>query len=730
MCPRGSMRVLGVVLLAVTCAGVCAHAQTIRVDVAPGAEANSFVPSEALGAGIDRLSSTAVEKLFTRQAIDKVLSAGWQSVSYRQNTELHVEAWHWNPQGAWSDPGGKGYFTGSASPGEPIHHSYGYMLPHRGVTRNDGTDTIGYSRLTDGDPATYWKSNPYLTKTFTGEDDARHPQWVTIDLAGALAVNAIRIAWAEPFARRYVVQYWTGLDPVKQPTKGAWVTFPGGAVTAGRGGTATLPLAASPFIVRFLRIWMTESSDSCDSHGPQDRRNCVGYAIGELYLGTRSPAGEFYDLIRHTADQDQTATVCSSVDPWHEASDIGPKTREQVGLDLFYTSGYTRGLPAMVPIAMLYGTPEDAAAQLTYLKRRGYPISWVEMGEEPDGQYMLPEDYGALYLQFATALHSVDPALKLGGPVFEGVNEDIQVWPDAEGRVSWLGRFIDYLKAHDRLDDLSFMSFEHYPYEPCNIQWSALYDEPALITNIVRVWHEDGLPPGTPLFVTEVNIAWATGESFVDTFGALWLADYVGAFLTAGGSGLYYFHYLPSPLHGGCNQSYGTFGMFAVDANYEIRQPTSQFFASQLLTQEWVQPGSGRHQVFPATSDVLDAAGHVLVTAYAVHRPDRQWSLLVVNKDQQNAHRVRIVFDDRVAGTHRMFRGQTTVAGFGSGQYQWHANGPDGFANPDGPPVRSAVEAGADTQFELPPASMSVIRGSLGAGGLQPGHTTRSGETP
>ena len=36
-------------------------------------------------------------------------------------------------------------------------------------------------------------------------------------------------------------------------------------------------------------------------------------------------------------------------------------------------------------------------------KKRGYPVSHIEMGEEPDGQYMLPEDYGALYLQFATA---------------------------------------------------------------------------------------------------------------------------------------------------------------------------------------------------------------------------------------------------------------------------------------------------------------------------------------
>jgi len=116
------------------------------------------------------------------------------------------------------------------------------------------------------------------------------------------------------------------------------------------------------------------------------------------------------------------------------------------GFDLFFTSGLTNNLPAMIPVTMLYGTPEDSAAQIAYIEKRGYPISYIEMGEEPDGKHAMPEDYGALYIQWANALHKIDPKLRLGGPIFEGVNEDIRVWPDAQGRTSWMGRFVSYLK--------------------------------------------------------------------------------------------------------------------------------------------------------------------------------------------------------------------------------------------------------------------------------------------
>jgi F5/8 type C domain len=721
-----------------------AAAQTVTVDSSHAT--NHFIPSETLGAGVDRIAAEAIDKDLLPGSLQQTLSSGWQTVSYRQNTELAIEAWHWNPQGKWSDghsstdPAGKGYFTGAAVPTENLRYSYGYALPRRGFTRNDGTDNSGFSRLTDGDLNTFWKSNPYLTQHFTGESDALHPQWIVLDLAQPQPIDSIRIAWAEPYATHYAVQYWSGDDPIKSPTRGVWQTFQQGAVNAGKGRTETLRLVNAPVIARFIRIWMTESSNTCDADGPSDPRNCVGYAIREIYLGTiterSSGKAEFHDSIRHTADQEQTTTYCSSVDPWHTAANLESTRQAQVGFDLFFTSGVTRGLPAMIPVALLYDTPDNAVAEIAYLEHRRYPISYIEMGEEADGQYMLPEDYAALYLQWATALHRLDPTLKLGGPSFQGVNKDIEVWPDASGRVSWTARFIDYLKQHGRLKDLAFFSFEHYPYDPCRIPWSSLYDEPELMRHIIQTWREDGVPADVPMFITEGNLSSAASETYQDVFSGLWLADYIGSLLDAGAKGVYFFHYLPLQMEPGCNSSPGTFGMFTVDAGYNIQQPLAQFFVAQLINLEWAQPAGGEHQVYSAKADIEDGAGRELVTAYALKRPDGEWSLMIVNRDQENAHQVRIAFRGAFDGkpdTTAAFAGPVELATFGSAQYKWNpprtrfmahaeeAGKPtilaytNGRADPDGPILRAKQNGSRDTFYELPAASVVVIRGSVSA---------------
>ena len=183
-------------------------AQKVTVDADPAHIANTFSPVHSLGAAIDRLRTGTPDHLLKDPLLKEILGAGWQTVTYRQNTELMVEAWHWNPAGKWSNPEKQeGYFVGNPEPAGEIHSSWAYPLPHRGFSRGDGN---GWSRLTDGDLHSYWKSNPYLTKAFTGEDDSLHPQWVMIDLGTKIDVNAIRIAWADPYAKKYAVQFWTG----------------------------------------------------------------------------------------------------------------------------------------------------------------------------------------------------------------------------------------------------------------------------------------------------------------------------------------------------------------------------------------------------------------------------------------------------------------------------------------------------------------------------------------
>jgi len=397
------------------CAGVAPMAaQTVRVDVSPG-RAIAFDPDKAMGTSMDILPAKDFDKVYSDPIIKESLSAGWGPITYRQNTELTYDAWHWNPNGTWSNPKSKsGYFVGSAEPKEFIRESFGYRLAHRGTTRSD-SGQFEFSRMTDGDPATYWKSNPYLTSKYTGDSDTANPQWVVMDFALPQEIDAIQIAWANPYATKFVVEYWAGKeDPLTKPLAGTWVEFPQGEVAGSTGGNKVLRLAERPISTRFLRIWMTESSNTCDTHGSSDPRDCVGYAISEISAGNFNMLGQFVDLVKHTPSQAQTLTQASSVDPWHSADAI-ISTRIQTGFDLFFKSGYTNNLPAMIPIAMIYVTPEDSAAELAYIEKRGYPVSYVEMGEEPDGAFMLPEDYGALYVQWARALHGVDPKLKLGG---------------------------------------------------------------------------------------------------------------------------------------------------------------------------------------------------------------------------------------------------------------------------------------------------------------------------
>jgi hypothetical protein len=697
-------------------------AATVHVDATPGHAINSFDPDSALGSSVDVLSHDGIDKVYTPHIIQESLSAGWGPITYRNNSELRMAAWHWTENGTWSDPAHKsGYFTGSTELKEPTRYILSYALPHRGFS------TSG-DRPLQGPNLSYWKSNPYLTSKFTGESDSLHPQWVVVDLQAEKPVNAIRIAWASPYATTYQVEYWVGkraLDFDEGP-KGEWKTFSAGAIKNAPGGTDNLKLADVPVSTQYVRLLMMESSNTCDLHGSDDVRNCVGYAIQSIRLGTIDSSSAFAEVEKNMADR-PTTYCSSSIDPWHSASDVNATGGYQhSGFDLFFTSGLTNNLPAMIPVTMLYGTPDDAAAEIAYVEKRGYSIGYVELGEEPDGKHAMPEDYAALYIQWAAAIHKVDPKLKLGGPIFEGVNEDIRVWPDAQGRISWMGRFVDYLKEHGRISDLAFVSFEHYPFEACTITWKTLYTEPQLMKHILQVWRDDGVPKEVPLMVTENHLASQLTGPMTTIFAALWLADNVGSFFEGGGAAFYHSPIQPQGIQRSC-LGWASWSNFVADEGgsdegpnegYVIKGYTSPYFAAHVINLEWVQHHSGMHHMFPSAVDlknneIQDGEGNVLVTSYAVHRPDGNWSLMLVNRDENNPHTVRVQFEDSKSKQSASFSGPVTFVTFGSEQYVWINDGPNSHADPDHPPIATTVAAGSQTAFTLPKASITVLRGRV-----------------
>src|SRR5689334_4144901 len=265
---------------------------TVAVDTDPEHILNRFDPDQALGSSIDVLSKYDIDKVYTPHILQESLSAGWGPITYRNNTELRMAAWHWTENGTWSDAQHKsGYFTGSTDLKDPTRYILAYALPHRGFATSGDAPVSGPN-------LTYWKSNPYLTQKFTGESDSVHPQWVVVDLREPQAISAIRVNWAQPYAKKYKVEYWVGTDALDFDggPRGTWQAFPSETVNDSHGDASTLQLSPTPVTTQFVRILMTESSNTCDEHGSSDVRNCVGYTIDTIKLGTVDPSGNFSEV--------------------------------------------------------------------------------------------------------------------------------------------------------------------------------------------------------------------------------------------------------------------------------------------------------------------------------------------------------------------------------------------------------------------------------------------------
>jgi hypothetical protein len=685
-------------LTALTLSALCISGSALAADVTVELDQPlaTFAPRSALGAGLDGHDHGATRQLYTRANVRAMRSTGLEPISYRLRTELAVEAWHWNRRGRWSDAHRhQGYWTSSTRRGVPFATTYGYRLPRRGDTF-DQADDDGYSRLDDGDPHTFWKSNPYLDPRFA---HASHPQWIVIDLGAARAVDALELDWGAPYARRFRVDYAVDGDPTYNTDRVVWRAFPH-ATFAGHPGRQRVRLARAPQRVEWVRVLLSRSSHT----GPRrsrDVRDRLGFAVGELRLGRGARSGRLHDLLAHApSNARQSPTYVSSTDPWHRARDRDPDT-EQPSFRRVLRSGLTRGLPLLVPVPVLYGTPRDAAGELRYLHRLRVPLRGVELGEEPDGQLASPEDYGALYARFARALRRADRRVPLGGPGLQSSVPNWTWWPDRHGGRSWMRRFLAELRRHGALPDYDFLSFEWYPFDDvCGDVGAQLASAPGLLRTVLANLRAEGVSPHMPTFITEYGWSASAAQAEVDLPGALMDADVVGTFLSQGGTATYLYSPEPDALMRDTRRcdAWGNLTLFASDDAHRIRFPTALAWGARMLTHDWTAPGDRADTLLATRVD--DAPS---VSAYTLRRPDGSLALLLLNKDTRPVAL-------RLGTARGPLTGAATVAQLSAATYRWHPRGPHGFARPDGPPVRFTTLLGADGRVDLPARSLTVLR--------------------
>jgi hypothetical protein len=678
----------------------------------------SFRPDRAWGAALDGQDEGEIGDRYTAGNLAEMNSTGLGPVAYRLRTELAIEAWHWNPEGRWSDSARQqGYWVSNDRSSAPIEVSYGYRLPRRGRTRDDGNDD-GYSRIDDGDPASYWKSNPYLDPRYTGESEAAHPQWLVVDLGAAHPVNAARVAWGAPWPRRYRFEYWDGDQSlwIDRNPHGSWRPFPAGSIENGQGGEPTLSLAPRPVVTRFVRVTLWESSHAAVA-GSTDPRDSLGFALREIALGTLDESGKLADVVRHgTNAARQSWVLVSSTDPWHRARDRDPRVM-QPGFDLVFRSGLTHQQPVLLPVGVLYDTPENAAALLRFLRARGYPVERLELGEEPDGQRVAVEDYAALYLQFARALHGVDPTVTLGGPSWQSARNDVlAVWPDRPRsgvRPGWVGRFLDYLESHGGQREFGFFSFEWYPFDdPCAATAPQLAAAPALLAAALGELREEGLLDSIPRIMTEYGYSPYSGPAEVEITSALLNAEAVGGFFSRGGSQAYVYGLEPGRIlrEPGCSR-WGNNLLFLADTTGQARYRMPAYHAARLLTSAWADSSGGIHELYSA--QVARSPGgqaEPLVSAYALRRPDQRWGVLLVNRDPRHAWSVETRIRARGSGSGRALEGPLEIWQYGTAQYRWLDDGPRGRPVRNLPPSHRVLERGTGPVI-LPPYSLTVVVG-------------------
>jgi hypothetical protein len=343
----------------------------------------------------------------------------------------------------------------------------------------------------------------------------------------------------------------------------------------------------------------------------------------------------------------------------------------------------------------------------------------LELGEEPDGQFIAPEDYADLYLEAARRIRAVAPELELGGPSMQGALTD--TWPVPEGGRSWIGRFVADLRDRGALDQLQFFSFEHYAFDDvCEPVGKMLRDETQLLDRILDRTIAAGVPTAIPWVISEYGLSPFAGRAMSLVPSALFSADVVAHFLSRGGDVAFMFGDTPGwpsnqafPCAG-----YGDMMLFEADAAGRSKWPMPMYFAEKMMMRDWGDPADQPHTLWASSGEARDDQGRPMVLAYALRRTDGTVSVMLLNRDEDATHDIALRAKG-ADGAATFPGGAASVVQYSPAQYDWRDLGPKSHPTRDRPPARFRVPPGA--VIPLPAMSLTVVTARFGdAGAARP----------
>jgi hypothetical protein len=260
------------------------------------------------------------------------------------------------------------------------------------------------------------------------------------------------------------------------------------------------------------------------------------------------------------------------------------------------------------------------------------------------------------------------------------------------------------------LSDYNFFSFEWYPFDDvCEPVAPQLAQSTKMLTEALVEMQRQGVTHKFPWIISEYGFSAFATRTEISIEGALFNADVVGQFLTLGGAQAFLYGYAPSqPVIDQCTA--GNNMLFFMDAKGNIKYPYAPYFGARLLTQEWLRR-DGWHELYPAAVSSAHERRFPILSAYAVHRPDDLWSVLLINKDPLRTFKLEVRFRSRNGGPVHKFAAPLELFQYSSAQYTLSDDKTNPVPIKNDPPSHTNLNDA--NSIELPPYSLTVLRGKL-----------------